>query len=201
MDIDVSTTKKRENIQLRFQYWKTYHSKGQSGSVAFHFSDPSGADAVAWFNASVRYEKGPRAGDLLSPKPDFGAFKPPANGSFANWYLAQGWDRPRQWSEAAKGLRKKLEQVVWQATLVAKHDKKKNRIIWQVESGTLRCFGAENLAKERLEAERELMEGRADSPIMLRRAPAERERDQEQEKNDSQEVRIYPDDVGGEIPF
>ena len=197
MDIDVSTTKKREDIQLRFQYWKTYHSKGQSGSVAFHFSDPSGADAIAWFNASVRYEKGPKTGEFLSPKRDFGAFKPPANGSFAHWYLAQGWGRPRQWSEAAKGLRKKLEHVVWQATLVAKHDKKKNRIVWQVESGTLRCFGAENLAKERLEAERELMEGRADNPIMLRRAPAEREQD----LNNTQEVRNYSNDFSGEIPF
>ena len=77
MDFDVSQTKKRVDIELRFQYWKIYHSRGQSGSVAFHFVDPSGADVVAWYNANVRYEKGPKKGQFLSDSRDFGAFKPP----------------------------------------------------------------------------------------------------------------------------
>lgn len=41
------------------------------------------------------------------------------------------------------------------------------------------------------------MEGRADNPIMLRRAPAEREQD----LNNTQEVRNYLNDFSGEIPF
>ena len=195
--MDVSRTAKREDIELTFQYWKVYHKKGQSGSVAFHFIDQAGADVVAWFNASVRFEKGPRKGEFLSESRDFGAFRPPANGSFANWYRAQGWPAPRQWSEVAKGLRKKLRDCPWEATLIAKTDDTKNRIVWQVESGTLRRLGAENLAKERLEAERELMEGRSASPVMLRRKFSAPEAD----TCGTHDVRYGAIRVEEEIPF
>jgi len=193
----VSRTKLREDVELTFQFWKTYHKKGQSGSVAFHFADAAGSDAVAWFNASVRYEKGPNKGDFLSPKRDFGAFKPPANGSFAIWYRGQGWKEPRQWSEVTRGLRAKLKGQIWVASLMAKHDSKKNRIIWQIQSGTLRAKGSPNLALERLEAERAYLEGSGDIPVMLRNVESP-----DSQASKKHEVRYCEgDDIGGDIPF
>ena len=192
--MNVSRTKLREDVELTFQYWKIYSKKGQSGSVAFHFADASGGDVVAWFNASLRYERGPKAGEFLSPSRDFGRFRPPANGAFAIWYRNQGWKEPRQWSEVSRGLRCKLNGQVWVASLIAKQDSKKNRIIWQVQSGTLRIKGSPNLALERLVAERDYMEGQADAPIMFRSQPTS--------SDITHEVRFgNAVDFGVEIPF
>lgn len=149
----------RHDVELSFKYWKVYDTEGHtSDSVAFHFADEGDGDAVWWINASVKVERGPRKGQFRSESRDNAPFKPPARGAFASFYRKQGWDEPRQWSEVASGLSQKLGATQWVATLEARFDPEAGRVIWHVLTGTLRRPGEENLARDRIEMEQEILD-------------------------------------------
>jgi hypothetical protein len=148
----------RHDVELSFKYWKVYDTEGHtSDSVAFHFADEGDGDAVWWINAIVKVERGPRKGQFRSETRDNAPFKPPARGAFASFYRKQGWDEPRQWSEVSSGLSQKLGATQWVATLEARFDPEAGRVIWHVLTGTLRRPGEENLARDRIEMEQEIL--------------------------------------------
>ena len=64
----------------------------------------------------------------------------------------------RRGGERVAGLGQKLGSTQWLATLEARFDPEVGRVIWHVLTGTLRRPGEENLARDRIEMEQEILD-------------------------------------------
>lgn len=93
-------------LVLRYDHHRT--AKTYSGVVILSFLDSNEDEYVIFFNADIRFQRGPKKGALRKVGLG-GQFLPPKRGKFRKWYLKVVGSEPKRWATVHKELKARLK--------------------------------------------------------------------------------------------